>query len=370
MGHSSAMDTDYTPTSELAERLLTDSFKPCRPGSLEAAKWADHYECPIAEVNACLDEFLNAGLIKKIDHWGKAGPRPQKFETTEVGWHAKERFLRARGLRHPTLLNQSAHDPKDLIVAILADRHIANARITRGFGFSTAEDWSVVAFYLDEFSAEELSIARIALIGERLVEDGSATQPNQFDLTKRGLKTYRSTVAHRVHVAPDESILDLVLEKSIRIFFSWQSEFAGSRNLLAELLARVVKAINAKAPVRPIEIIQATSLGEGAIRIDVQLMELIKMADLFVADVTPVTVDNNRRRLNDNVLIEVGYALASKAPSEVLLLAMKREELAPGNFAFDISNVQRIEVTKDEKRSGRVQAEIEEMLRRKGWLPR
>jgi hypothetical protein len=360
--------TAYEPGSKLAEQILIDCFRPHATLLGEVVALADHYDVPVAEVEACIAEYVAGGLVEQTAYWGGPGPRPVRYRPTDVGWRAREHYLRSHGLRHRTLIDQASHDPKDLIVAVLMYWHFVNDRMTGTFGTTTSTEWRVVEFYLDVFTPAELEAARQALISDRLLDPEASTQENHIDLTEKGKKRYRSEIAPRLHLGSEECILDLVLDKNIRVFFSWQSEFSTSRNLIKGVLKKVVKTVNARKPVRPLELIQATALGDGAVRIDVQLMTLIKEAHLVVADVTPVASDNGRRRVNDNVLIEVGYALASKEPGQVLLLAMRRDDLPEGNLAFDIANVQRIEITPDGKKDGRVQAEFEAMLRRKGWL--
>ena len=91
-----------------------------------------------------------------------------------------------------------------------------------------------------------------------------------------------------------------------------------------------------------------------AIRIDVEIQNKIRRAEFFVGDFTAVYQYEGRLRVNENFLVEVGYALASKEPSQVLLLALKRDDV-PGpdatvvNRAFDIAHVHRLEFGQEEK---------------------
>ncbi len=357
------MPPDYVPPSDLAEQLLR-SFRPHRTGMIKPEGWAEHLDVSVEEVNRCLAEFLAAGLVEPSRALRPASPQ-QRYQATPTAWRARESFLRSQGLRHSTLVGQEAFQPKDLIIAILADAHHGNARIANGMGYATGESWDFVTFYLDQFGEEELRLARDSLMDEKLVIPGS---PGRIDLSKRAWRRYQADVAPRLHLEPGMSILDDVLEKSIDVFLSWQSEFPSSRSLIKDLLTRSFDKINkTKRPTRPLELIQATSVGDGAVRIDVQLLTRIKNAHLFVADVTAVSEDNGRHRVNDNVLVEVGYALASKDPGQILLLAQKRD-LPPGRMPFDIGNVQRFDLLPEGRKDGRVQAEIETMLQKRGWL--
>jgi len=135
----------------------------------------------------------------------------------------------------------------------------------------------------------------------------------------------------------------------------------------------VVAALNGQSSLTlPLRVVQATEAGEGAIRIDVALQEKIARADFFVGDLTPVYAYGERLRVNENVLVEVGYALASKEPNQIVLVAMKRDDV-PGDATkakptFDIAHVRRHDfVGKDDLRR-RLRTELEAALRARGWL--
>jgi len=111
-------------------------------------------------------------------------------------------------------------------------------------------------------------------------------------------------------------------------------------------------------------------LGDGAVRIDVAIQERIRCCNVFVADVTPVAADGERLRLNDNVLVEVGYALASKDPGQIVLVALERDIEVGRKVAFDIANIQRLTMKVGRKAEfrTRLQAELDAVLRTRGWL--
>ena len=176
-----------------------------------------------------------------------------------------------------------------------------------------------------------------------------------------------------MNLSPEESILDLNERTHIVIFNAWQSEFNPSRSKINDALEAVVEAINARPGLwRPLKVEQATQPGDGALRIDVALQEKIKRADFFVGDMTPVFAYEDRLRVNENVLVEVGFALASETPSQVILLAVRRGDVPgqPENAkpAFDIAHVRRLQFVKPAELRGKLQKELEEVLRTKGWM--
>lgn len=133
-------------------------------------------------------------------------------------------------------------------------------------------------------------------------------------------------------------------------------------------------------------LIEARDVGEGAIRIDVEIQAKIRHAEFFVGDVTVVCRNGRRLLHNENVLVEVGYALASKKPQQIILLAIKRtnipatttsseehseeqlrKEEQAARRAFDIDHVARIEFAQEDKPSlvrDRIQRELEAALKR------
>lgn len=366
------MLSDRDPV-ELAEELLQSKrFLPHSGGLLDVGFLQDQLDATREEIVAALQHLEETGCVTAMS--GK--PEETQFETTPMGWSRREDLLRGRGLRHPALIDET-FPLGDLVLALLMVGHVENQRNPGLLGMAPELALDELILFLRPRDPAVVESACTALDSGGFLRKATKlrqTRPEQlqhieaFRITERGRRRYAQDIAPTLQLAVNQHIHDPVIDRTIRVFLSWQSEFPASRNLIKDTLKKVIKAANASKPVRPLELVQATALGDGAVRIDVQLMTLIKGAHLVVADVTPVAADNGRRRVNDNVLIEVGYALASKDPGQVLLLAMRRDDLAKGNVAFDIANVQRIELAPDGKKDGRVQAEIEAMLRRKGWL--
>lgn len=77
--------------------------------------------------------------------------------------------------------------------------------------------------------------------------------------------------------------------------------------------------------------------------------------------------------MNENVLVEMGFALGTKEPNQIVLLAMRRA-VVPGDTesnpqrAFDIAHVRRHEFTDEKDLRGRLRVELEAALRARGWL--
>lgn len=357
----------YEPTTPRAiELLLSERFTAFSAGLLHAQTIADQLGAPLVEVQTCLSEFLQGGLLEEQPTQGELG---LTYKTTHLAWQTRERLLRARGLRHPALTSPRDFDLRDLIIAVIKAGHIFNGRI-RSAGFlagSTSCSLQHLTLYISEYDGAEIEKVCDELVDQRMLVRREGT----FDLGVLGHKIYDGEVRERLHLGQDEAILDYVLKKSIAVFYAWQSEYNRSRSAIGDVLPDVVADLS-KLPgiVRPLEIVMATDAGDGAVRIDQQLLERVKKAEFFVGDMTPVFAYERRLRANDNVLVEVGYALASKPPDQIILLAMKRDDLTEGNpqVAFDVATVRRHEFDSKDGLRKRLRTELETVLRKRGWL--
>ena len=118
---------------------------------------------------------------------------------------------------------------------------------------------------------------------------------------------------------------------------------------------------------------QASEPGEGALRIDASLQEKIRSADYFVGDLTPVYAYKNRLRVNENVLIETGFALAGKDEGRIILLALN-DPVIDGDGstnpqpAFDIGHVRRLGFRDKQDAHRKLSTELQTMLVRDGWI--
>jgi hypothetical protein len=370
------MDTmpTYTPRSKLAEILLLSSrFVPFGGGYLVAETIVGDQDATVEEIEEALQGFEEDGLV--VGQVLK-GVRGRAYQAQRKGWEVRERLLAEKGMRHQALVRQREHALPDLVLALVVSPHVWNARMTGGFlGAETKVTSIELEVYLFAYTTEELRAGTNALVDRgmltRTTRYGSSDEA--FEITGRGRQEYRAGVSHRLRLADDESILDVVTRAYVEVFDAWQSECKASRNMIEAVLPEVVDALNATAGlVYPLKIVQATAPGDGAIRIDVALQEKIARADFFVGDLTPVYAYGDRLRVNENVLVEVGFALASKDPNQVILLAMKRDDV-PGDATnakptFDIAHVRRHEFKNKDELRRKLRTELEASLRARGWF--
>ncbi len=136
---------------------------------------------------------------------------------------------------------------------------------------------------------------------------------------------------------------DMLANLDPTIFFCYQIDYGESGNLLREELHQIVETINRKSRL-PITLEESHRLTEGPVRLNSTLLRKIRRSLLFIADGTAVTeLDGTPRQLvpSPSVCVEVGYALTSKRPEQIILAQMERSDL-PGQFPFDLPSQQRL----------------------------
>lgn len=121
-----------------------------------------------------------------------------------------------------------------------------------------------------------------------------------------------------------------------RIFFSWQSDTKGNKGIIKESLKASCQLVSEKFGCEII-IDEATRNVPGMPKIEDTVLEKIDNCDVFVCDVTPVTVLNDKHMPNSNVIIELGYAIKSKGYSQIIALA-KKGDWKPEQLPFDINH--------------------------------
>lgn len=324
------------------------------------------------------NSLLRSGLISEPD----TGTGRDVYCITPEAWRRREELLRSQGLRHPALVSVNPDSLGDVVVALLMVGSIENARLSGGMlGTSEELTLSELECYLPTVDRAAIEAAVHTTKSAGLVREASTIRFQQdtarhshipaLKLTGAGQELYRSKIQHDLQLLPNESILDLLAHDEISIFNSWQSEFNPSRSAIDAALSDVVCELNATGRLwRPLRIVLATQPGDGAARIDVSLLERIKASQFFIGDLTPVAHHAGRLCPNDNVLVEVGYALASKPPEQIILLAKNRSdwESEGAQLAFDIAHVRRHMFNSKTEARNRLRIELEATLTNRKWL--
>ncbi|AUX35268.1 MULTISPECIES: hypothetical protein [Sorangium] len=379
------MTHPYDPPADdtwpLRERILAGyNFVPLLQENFVPEHITSYYPATAAQVETILQEFVTEDLADTtMQHGGM-----RLYGATPKGWRAREQILLTRGLRHPALVSQLDHTLEDLMLALAMAPTIHNSKRTGTFGEAEAIAPEELLVYLREYSEDAIRATfeelprhpRGFFAGATKIYRGSTTHP-AIALTKLGRHYYDSEISLRLGLAPNTSILEFDTRTHLDVFWAWQSEFRDSRNIFKDALKETIRRINRnRRPVPPLRLIEASEPGDGAIRIDVEIQNKIRRAELFVGDLTAVYQYDGRLRVNENVLVEVGYALASKDPAQILLLALARDTVpgpnaGPSSRAFDIAHVHRIEFKSDAKPAdvrNRIQAELEAALTKRGHV--
>ncbi|KGF71834.1 hypothetical protein DO97_14890 [Neosynechococcus sphagnicola sy1] len=126
------------------------------------------------------------------------------------------------------------------------------------------------------------------------------------------------------------------------IFFCYQTEYPVSSDLLRDELKQTIATLNHRARL-PILLEESHRLTEGPLRLNSTLIRKMRLSLLLVADVTAIAqIPGTPPQLipSPKVCVEVGYALESKRPEQILLLHQERAEM-PGQFPFDLPSPNR-----------------------------
>lgn len=149
-------------------------------------------------------------------------------------------------------------------------------------------------------------------------------------------------ISHEIYFTKQDALANL----DPIIFFCYQDEFPESSTLLREELHKVVEKLNQRARI-PLAIEESHRLSDGPARLGSSLLRKIRRCLLFLADGTPITsLDGTPPQLipSPKVCVEMGYALQSKRPEQILLAQMERSEV-PGQFPFDLPTRNRLAFT-------------------------
>jgi hypothetical protein len=154
--------------------------------------------------------------------------------------------------------------------------------------------------------------------------------------------------SHEIYFSKQEVMANLEPE----IFLSYQTEFSDSSDLLRQELQTIIDHLNRRSRL-PLTLKESHRLSEGAVRLNSSLMRSIRQCLLFIGDGTSVTALRNSKgtaEISDTlpllipspkVCVEVGYALHSKRPEQILLAQMERSDI-PGHFPFDLPSQNRL----------------------------
>lgn len=146
-------------------------------------------------------------------------------------------------------------------------------------------------------------------------------------------------ISHEIYFVKQETTahLDPV------ILLCYQNAYPESTQLLLQELTALLEKLNRRSRV-PLALEESHRLSEGPARLSSSLTRKIRNCLLFVADGTPITrLEGSPPQLipDPKVCVEMGYALQSRRPEQILLTHMERPDL-PGQFPFDLDSEHRL----------------------------
>jgi hypothetical protein len=168
-------------------------------------------------------------------------------------------------------------------------------------------------------------------------------------------------ISHEIYFAKQDSLSNL----DPTIFLSYQTEYSESSDLLREEIEAFVQKFNSKSRLS-VSLVESHRLSQGAVRINSSLMRQIRRSLLYIADATPILgIDGTPPQLvpSPKVCVEMGYALHSKRPEQIILAQMERSDL-PGQFPFDTATRNRLSFTKKSELHKELPQLLQERLQR------
>lgn len=128
-------------------------------------------------------------------------------------------------------------------------------------------------------------------------------------------------------------------KKEFRVFYSWQSDLPKKTNLNAIRNALKSAGSNIEFAHSELKFIadEATRDTSGSPNIALKILEKIENADVFVADITTITLPGAERACpNPNVVYELGYAIGQLGWDRVILLFNQVYGKFPDDLPFDV----------------------------------
>lgn len=133
----------------------------------------------------------------------------------------------------------------------------------------------------------------------------------------------------------------LLSQSEPTIFLSSQVEYPVASDVLREELQASLDSLNLRSRVT-LTLLESHRPGDAAIKLTRAMMRKIRRCLLFIADTTPITTSGqqtNKLIPSPPVCVDIGYALHSKRPEQILLAQMQRSD-CEGEFPFDLPTPQ------------------------------
>jgi len=152
------------------------------------------------------------------------------------------------------------------------------------------------------------------------------------------------------------------------IFYSWQSDLSKETNLNAirQTLREASSFVETEITETRIEVDEATRDTTGSPNIPKTIFEKISSSDIFVCDLT--TINTNaptefRRVPNPNVLIELGYAIATLGWERIIMVFNELHGTFPSDLPFDIDRHRATPFKISDKKDNNGKSQLSQVLK-------
>jgi len=152
------------------------------------------------------------------------------------------------------------------------------------------------------------------------------------------------------------------------IFYSWQSDLPKATNLNAirQVLRDASSLVESEIEDIRIEVDEATRDMTGSPNIPKAIFDKISASDIFICDMT--TINSNaptefRRVPNPNVLIELGYAIATLGWDRIIMLFNTIHGNFPNDLPFDIDRHRSTPFTVNDKNDNKGKSELTQTMK-------
>lgn len=159
------------------------------------------------------------------------------------------------------------------------------------------------------------------------------------------------------------------------IFFSWQSDYNGSRTIIKEVLDEICADINLNCnPKQNIEIVAPLRDEDGAGNIIDRLKKNIDLSLMIISDVTNVGQITDEQSTivknipNPNVIFELSYGFTRKRTDQIIVVKRKRTELNPDTLPFDFAQNRVTEFTSKSDLKNKLESIIKGYLKRINFI--
>ena len=136
------------------------------------------------------------------------------------------------------------------------------------------------------------------------------------------------------------SLKDLNVKNEQTIFYSWQSDLPKDSNLngIRQSLRNAANEIEDDNENTRIDLDEATRNTSGSPNIPLTIFNKIDACDVFICDITTINqdIEDKRKMPNPNVLIELGYAIASVGWGRIIMVFNKNFGSFPHDLPFDV----------------------------------